>query len=330
MSGLFLKEREPIWKRMESLLGRVDKRGLKSLTEDEIGELAHLYPSLVVDVARARALNLDETRQKYLNNLAIRGHGLLYRRKKVPILYSLYRFFRVDYPRLFRAQSVYLLLSALIFFLGGIGACASVLLSPSNAYYFFPASFDTVDEDLGLSDRDISDRYRGNPGATMSSGIIGNNITVAFNAFALGITAGLGTLLVLLKNGMLIGALAGHFHNYGLSYPFWSFITPHGALEIFAILIAGAAGLRIGHAVVVPGSSTRGRSLYTGAREAVFLVLGTIPLFVVAGIIEGFITPSTIPNALKIVLGVAAFLVPFLYLMSAGRTESDSTKMVRD
>ena len=102
-----------------------------------------------------------------------------------------------------------------------------------------------------------------------------NNISVAFHAFALGISAGLGTCYVLLVNAMMLGGFAGHFANHGLSYPLWSFLAPHGVLEIFAILVSAAAGLRLGLSLAVPGRLTRRASLRIGAREAVLLFENT-------------------------------------------------------
>jgi uncharacterized membrane protein SpoIIM required for sporulation len=153
----------------------------------------------------------------------------------------------------------------------------------------------------------------------MATGIMGNNISVAFLAFALGITAGLGTCYVLFVNAMMLGGFFGHFDNHHLAYMCWSFIAPHGVLEILAILIAAAAGLRLGLALAIPGDMTRGASLRAGAREAVLLVLGTIPMFLVAGSIEAFITPTELPGAAKILLGLTAGAAAMAYLLLAGR-----------
>ena len=170
-----------------------------------------------------------------------------------------------------------------------------------------------------MSDSDISERFRRAPQTVMAAGITTNNISVAFNVFALGITAGLGTCLLLLYNAVMLGAFVAHFDVHGLTYALWSFIAPHGILEIMAILVAAGAGLRLGLSLALPGDVTRLASLRRGAKEAVLLVLGTIPMFVVAGAIESFVTPSHLPGGVKIIVGVAAGGMALYYLLAVGR-----------
>jgi uncharacterized membrane protein SpoIIM required for sporulation len=198
-------------------------------------------------------------------------------------------------------------------------------LKPSNAYLFVPGQLDIADEEPGISSEDISERFRRIAKPPMAAGIMANNISVAFSAFALGITAGIGTCYVVIFNSMMLGGFAAHFSNHGLSYDLWAFIAPHGVLEIFAILVSAAAGLRLGLSLAVPGKLTRLASLRIGAREAVLLVVGTIPMFILAGIVEGFVTPSYLPGVAKIVLGMVLGFLTMAYLISAGR-ESTSVR----
>jgi uncharacterized membrane protein SpoIIM required for sporulation len=209
-------------------------------------------------------------------------------------------------------------LATAIFAVSLLGAYVATRLIPSHAYVFVPHGLDVPKSGPGVTSEDISERFRQMPKPPMAAGIITNNISVALYAFALGITAGIGTCYVVLVNAMMLGAFAAHFANHDLSYPFWSFIAPHGVLEIFAILVAAAAGLRLGLSLAVPGSLMRSASLRLGARDAALLVLGTIPMFVMAGLIEGFITPSYIPGAAKIVLGIAVAGVVIVYLLVVG------------
>ena len=208
-----------------------------------------------------------------------------------------------------------------------MGAYAATRLVPSHAYLFVPSGLDLSDPGEVTSE-DISERFRQMSNPPMAAAIVRNNISVAFNAFALGITAGVGTCFVLLTNAMMLGGFAAHFTNHGLSYPLWSFIAPHGVLEIFAILVSAAAGLRLGFSLALPGRMTRSASLRLGARDAVLLVLGTIPMFSIAAFIEGFITPSYLPGIVKIVLGVTVAAVVIAYLLLVGR-DSSSAAVVR-
>jgi len=314
----FLETRRPAWDRLEALVAK-GRHGVRRLSEAELYEVTRLYPAVAVDVARARMYGLDERTQRRINHLAIAAHGMLYRRKHVEPLKAIARFLAWDYPRLFRRLWPYLALATALFAVGTVGAYVTVRLRPAAAHVLVPGGLDMPGGSGGVSSEDVSERFRRIPQPPMATGIMANNISVAFAAFALGITVGIGTCYVLFVNAMMLGAFFAHFDNHHLGYVCWSFIAGHGILEIFAILVSAAAGLRLGLSLAVPGAVTRGAALRQGAREAVLLVLGTIPMFVVAGIIEGFVTPSEMPGAAKIVLGVMVWLTAMVWLLVAGR-----------
>jgi uncharacterized membrane protein SpoIIM required for sporulation len=261
---------------------------------------------------------LDPATQRRINQLAIAAHGLLYRRRHVQAGRAIGRFFVRDYPRLFRRLWWCMALATALFLAGTMGAYVTVRLRPSTARIFVPYGLDMPGTGPGVTEDDVSERFRQIPRPPMASGILANNLSVAFTAFAMGITAGLGTCYVVLLNAMLLGGFFGHFDNHRLTYECWSFIAPHGVLEILAVLIAAAAGLRLGLALAIPGRLTRLASLRQGAREAVLLVLGTIPMFILAGAIEGFITPTHLPGTAKIALGLLVGATVLGYLLLAG------------
>jgi uncharacterized membrane protein SpoIIM required for sporulation len=153
----------------------------------------------------------------------------------------------------------------------------------------------------------------------MASGIIANNVQVSFVAFAGGVLAGLGTILVLLLNGIFLGAVVGLFHAEGLDLYLWSFVLPHGVIELTAICIAGGAGLWLGSAIVLPGRMTRSRALTERGREAISLVAGVVVLLLIAGVIEGFISPGPFPPLFKIGFGALTGVALFWYLLLGGR-----------
>lgn len=317
-AAYFLQTRGPVWDRLAALLAKTRTRGARALSDEELHELTRLYPAVTVDVARARMYGIDPRTQQRINGLAIAAHGVLYRRPDARPMKGIWRFFRQDYPRLFRRLWVYVALAGAIFAVGTVGAYVSVRLRPSMAYVFVPGGLD-VDSAADVTAADVGERYRLMPKPSMATAITGNNISVAFYAFALGITACVGTCYVIFANAMMLGAFFAHFANHGLSYVCYSFLVPHGALEVFAILVSAAAGLRLGISMWIPGALTRGASLRKGAREAVLLVLGAIPMFVVAGIIESFITPSYMPGAAKIAIGVLVWATTMAYLLMGGR-----------
>lgn len=318
----FLQTRRPHWDRLDMLIRKAGNRGAAALTEGELHELTRLYPMVAVDVARSRMYHLDAVTQRRVNQLAIAAHGLLYRRRHIPAAGAVWGFLWRDYPRLFRRLWPYAALATALFLVGTVGSYVTVRMHPATAYLFVPVGLEMPRGEGGTRAEDISDRFRQVPKPPMATAIMGNNISVAFHAFALGITAGLGTCYVLLFNAMMLGGFFGHFDNHALTYTCWSFIAPHGILEIMAVLIAGAAGLRLGLSLAVPGPLTRGASLRAGAREAVLLVLGTIPMFIVAGAIEGFVTPSFLPGTAKIALGLLVGVTTLAYLLLAGRAAS--------
>jgi uncharacterized membrane protein SpoIIM required for sporulation len=321
--GRFLETRRATWDRLEALISRARERGLRGLTEAELHELTRLYPTAAVDVARARMVQADPGTQRRMNQVAIAAHGLLYRRAATRSLPAVWQFFRRDYPRLFRRHWPDMILATTIFLMGFLGAYAAARLVPSNAYLFVPAGLD-MSNPGEVTSEDISERFRQMSNPPLAAAIVRNNISVAFNVFALGITAGIGTCYILLVNAAMLGGFAAHFTNHGLSYPLWSFLAPHGVLEIFAILVSAAAGLRLGFSLAMPGGRTRSASLRIGARDAVLLVLGTIPMFAIAAFIEGFVTPSYVPGAAKIVLGLTVAAVVIVYLLAVGRDDHEA------
>lgn len=303
---------------MEALVVKAGRQGVAKLSDSELHELTRLYPAVAVDVARARMYKIDSKTQQRVNRLAIAAHGLLYRRRHMRSPMAVWRFFTNDYPRLFRRLWPYMALATALFIIASLGTYASVLVRPSAAYLFVPGTLDLPDGQPGVTEEDISERFRKSPRPPLAAGVMANNISVAFKAFALGITAGVGTCYVILLNGMILGAFAAHFANHGLGYPLLCFILPHGFLEILAILIAAAAGLRLGISLAIPGAVTRKASLRVGAKEAVLMVLGTIPMFAVAGMVEGFVTPAHLPGAVKIAVGLVTGGAAVAYLLFVG------------
>jgi uncharacterized membrane protein SpoIIM required for sporulation len=146
-----------------------------------------------------------------------------------------------------------------------------------------------------------------------------NNIQVAIMAFAGGVTFGALTVYAMIQNGLMVGVLSGFFGQAGAGFPFWALIAPHGSLELPAIIIAGGAGLKMAGSLLFPGDLTRGASLKAAAPVAARILLGTVPLFVLAAAIEGFFTPSAAPDVVKVAVGVVLFALLVAYVTLPGR-----------
>jgi uncharacterized membrane protein SpoIIM required for sporulation len=155
-----------------------------------------------------------------------------------------------------------------------------------------------------------------------SSEITTNNLSVSFMTFAMGITAGIGTLWMILLNGLLIGVVGTACWQAGMSLSLWSFVAPHGVLELPAIFIAGGAGFGIARGLLFPGALPRAESLVRAGKRSGKLFFGSIPMLLVAGLIEGFVSPSHLPAALKFGLAAALFTMLTIYLKRPGVPET--------
>jgi uncharacterized membrane protein SpoIIM required for sporulation len=151
-----------------------------------------------------------------------------------------------------------------------------------------------------------------------------NNIRVSFLAFAGGVLFGLGTAYVLGLNGLFLGAVLGAARHYGVQGRLLEFVSAHGYVELTCVVIAGAAGLMLGHAQLRPGLRRRRDALAGAARRAIELVMGAAPILVAAGVIEGFVSPSALPGPAKVVIGPLAWLVLLAALLTVGRRRENA------
>ena len=309
----FIASRQPRWTELEDLLARSEGNGLRHFAADDIERLGRGYRQVMSDLAIARRDFPNDQLTQWLNGLAARAHLRLYR-APAPSWRHLGHFFWTDFARRFRAARGYLLVSALLLFGPALLAYLAAWLDPTLREALVPVELRRTMES-GRTWTDIAPNLR--PG--MATLIFTNNIQVAFLAFAGGVLFGLGTVYVLVSNGLMLGSVLGAAHAYGVAPLLWSFISPHGFLELTCIVIAGAAGLMLGDALLRPGLLLRREALARAARQAVELVLGAAPVLVVAGMIEGFVSPGDLPVALKIGIGLAAGGVLYGLLLTVGR-----------
>jgi uncharacterized membrane protein SpoIIM required for sporulation len=214
----------------------------------------------------------------------------------------------VRYPEAMRRTSPFVFVAAGILLVVVLASWAWVATSAEAQVGLLPPAARDAIRQTGGRSPDLG------PAPSLSAYILLNNVLVAFLAFALGITLCVGTIVVLINNALLLGVLAGAFQVVGRAGSFWALILPHGVLELIAICIAAGAGLRMGWALIDPGDRPRGLALRDETREAVVVVVGVIPAFVVAAAIEGFMTGTALPDGLEIAIGVgvASLYVAFL------------------
>lgn len=313
----WLHERRPAWQRLEAVVEQLERRGARRTPAEQVADLTRLYPAACADLARLKALGGGPALVDPLNRLVTRAHGQIYQGRP-RARWGLGEFFLSGYPRLFRATWKFSFASFLVSAVVALMAYARVQTSPEVVADILGG----MEEEFAgaKSVADIRERFGHGANPILSSSVTTNNIRVALTAFALGITYGLGTLYILTVNGAMLGGIAGAFANSGIGGRFWMVVLPHGALELSAIVVAGGAGLLMGYALWAPGTRTRLRALREEALRAMQLAAGLVPAFVVAGVFEGFVTPSdAIPELVKVLLGVLAAAVFWLYLLLAGR-----------
>lgn len=311
------------WNEYRTLLERAQRRGLDRLPEREVSRFAELYREVSADLARARTYGASAELLYGLERWVGAGHNLLYRPAERSWA-RLREWLAGGFPALARLRWRPIALASAFFYLPALLSFAAVRLDPPRARELVPAEIIARAEEgpqraaEGRGYVDVPEVFM----PVMASGIIANNVQVTFVAFAGGVLAGMGTLLVLIFNGVHLGSVAGLFANHASSLHLWSFVLPHGVIELTAICIAGGAGLWLGSAILMPGRRTRREALVVRGREAVSLVAGTTLLLVIAGVIEGFISPAPIPRSLKLLAAAVFALLLFAYLGLAGRNEA--------
>jgi uncharacterized membrane protein SpoIIM required for sporulation len=312
ISTRWLANRKLHWRRLEQLVDRCGRRGVAALDHDELQELGLLYRQTASDLATVREDITSRPFTAYLNQLLARAHNLIYMGKRRN-WGGLLHFFRNTYPRIFRETFSLVLLSALIFVAGGIAGAVVMLRDPGFAHEILgPQMVETIEKREMWTHSILAVK------PMAASGIMTNNIMVGFMMFAAGISAGLGTIWMLLTNGLLTGVLAVATARAGMALQLWEFVAAHGALELPAIFIAAGAGLEIARGLLFPGMLPRKDSLRMAGAQATKLLLGTIPLLVVAGVIEAFISPTNVVVPLKFMLSAVLFAALVAYL-SSGR-----------
>jgi uncharacterized membrane protein SpoIIM required for sporulation len=313
ISNLWIDSRKHNWNRLDALVHQVESTGVKSLPPADLRDLGLLYRQAAADLSAIRADPSSRALAQYLNRLVSRAHNYVYSGRRVSIA-SLWQFLAYGYPRLVRRLSAYLLAATLISVLAGALGAMIVMVRPDFGVMFLGA--DRV-ADLDHHKMWTESVLSVKPQA--ASGIMTNNITVCFFTFAGGITAGLFTLYSLFNNGLMLGAIAVVCRQHHMALSLWSFVAAHGALEIPSIMIAGAAGLRLAAGILFPGMLRRRAAVALAGLESVQLVAGTIPLLIIAGTLEGFLSPTHAPIALKFAVGAILFTGLTLWLSEGGR-----------
>ncbi len=294
------------------MLDATGRKGLSSLTRDELRELSLLYRQTAADLAAVREDPSSPHFARYLNQLLARAHNTIYAGRQGSAAAGVAAFV-ATYPRVVRDHLPHCLTAVAIFAVAAlVGALLTVLDPDFKVRILGPQLVETIERRQMWTHSILAIK------PLASSAIMTNNMSVAFTTFALGITGGLGTIYMMALNGLMIGVIGTACAAAGMSLALWSFVAPHGVLELPAIFIAGGAGLRIAQGLLFPGTLPRGDSLSRAGTAAARLLLGVVPILILAGLIEAFVSPTGLPPALKFLMAAALFTLFVVYLAQPG------------
>ena len=314
----FIDKGKNAWQRLEDLLALLDRTSLRRLGRAEVRELGRIYRRTASDLAVARAESRDPRLINYLNSLVIRAHGRIYRADAQGGA-RIRDFFARDLPRTFRQTWRYTALSFGVFMLSSVIGFVGTNRDPEfSELVGVPAAF----RELYIKTKTHWWEDLNEANQVGASSIVTNNIQVTIYTFAFGALFGLGTLFYLAYNGANIASVVALAYQADFGKDLVTFMVGHGVIELTCIFIAGGAGLLIGSALVMPGDLTRADALKARGKQAIRLMMGVATLLVIAGIIEGFVSPTPIHPAIKFGLGGVTGIALYSYLLLAGRDET--------
>lgn len=322
-SPRWTEKRRPYWEQLESLVKASGGKSVSSLLPGQLRELALLYRQTASDLATVREDPTNSTLARYLNQLLGRAHNLIYMGRKVERR-GIWTFYKEGFPAIFRSTFSDTLAAFVIFLAAGVASFLVGMGDPAFARHLLgPGMIETIEKHQMWTHSIVTIK------PLASSAILTNNLSVSFATFAMGITAGVGTVYMMLVNGLLIGTIGAACWRAGMSLELWSFVAAHGILELPAIFIAGGAGLGIARGLLFPGTLPRRESLVQAGARSVRLVLGTIPLLLIAGFVEGFISPTDLHPAIKFLLSGALGTLLVLYLLKRKKPAQAGARVSR-
>ncbi|MEO6126128.1 MAG: stage II sporulation protein M [Ilumatobacteraceae bacterium] len=308
----FVVRNQVAWFRLSQLTDTARKP--RSLSPDQLDELVHLYQRTSAHLADARITYAgDQALVARLTLLVTDAHNVLYSQRDVEVRRGLREFATVTFPTAVWGIRWFVLAAALLTAIPWAVLNIWLAISPRAVNATGPSAL--RDQYIHGS---FGDYYRSDSASAFANQVFWNNVKVAILAFALGILLCVGTAVLLAYNGANVGVAGGLFTNVGEWQKFWGLILPHGMLELSAVIVAGAAGLRIGWTVIDPGDRPRFSALAEEGRRAGTVLMGLVVAFLIAAMIEGFVTGQPWPTAIRVGIGATAFLLYWGWTIAFG------------
>ena len=307
----FRKERENTWRELEDLIADADKRGLRTLSAEQLARLPHLYRATLSSLSVARSISLDRALTEYLENLVGRAYFVVYGTRQ-HLRRQLSDFLLWKLPSTIRQAKWHIAVAVVVTLAATIAAFQ--LTSADMDYYYAFAGDMAQGRTPASSTAELRDTLYHTESAsgmlaTFAASLFSHNARIGILAFATGFVAGLPTLLLVFYNGLVLGAFAALFHSRGLAIDLWAWLLPHGVTELSAVVLCGAAGLLLAHGLVFPGARTRMDSLRERGRTAAVIVVGAVGMLFFAGLIEGVFrqTVTSVPIRFAVAGATAAW-----------------------
>ncbi len=319
----FRKEREDAWRQLETLLDRAERSAPSSLTDDEMLSIPALYRAALSSLSVARATSLDQALIDYLEALSARAYFFVYG-SRTSLKENLQKFFSQDWPvnvaRIWRET----IAAALITFAGALTAFVLVTADP-DWYSAFVAPEMASGRDTAATTDELRKTLYAEPGGQEGLGVFAtflftHNAQIAFFAFALGFAFCLPSSMLLAYNGAVLGAMMALFASRGLGFEFTGWIVIHGVTELFAVILAGAAGLRIGWSIAFPQNLTRLSAAGMAGRQGAVVMIGVVIMLFLAGLLEGFGRQLITSDILRYAIAAGTGLIWAQYFYRTGRT----------
>ena len=313
----FRLEREATWERLEKLLAQAEQRSPQSLTDEDMLAIPALYRATLSSLSVARATSLDSALVDYLEALSARAYFFVYG-ARTTLAERILDFFVVTWPRTVRAMWRETLAAAFVTVAGLAAAYFLVRSDPSFFFSFVPESLSGGRDPTATAEQLRATLYaapneRNAPLSVFATFLFTHNAQISLFAFALGIAFCLPSILLIAYNGCSLGAMFAVFDARGLAVPFGGWIFVHGVTELFAIILAGAAGIRIGWAVAFPGSLSRLQAAERAGREGGIAMLGVVIMLFIAGLLEGFARQLVTQDGARYAIAATSALVWFSY-----------------